>query len=66
MRFSTALKQYVKNIFDEGEISGKKANPLTVSLEIRSEKDENGNHIFTPDDWITAQQVRNLFLQTST
>lgn len=61
VRFSPAIKQYVKNIFDEGEKTGKKANPITVSLQIRNEKDENGNHVFVPNDWISARQVRSLF-----
>ncbi|XP_062575515.1 uncharacterized protein LOC134237441 [Saccostrea cucullata] len=63
VRFSTAVKQFVKNIFDEGEKTGKKANPVTVSLQIRNERDENGNHVFCPNDWISAQQVRSLFAQ---
>ena len=31
VRFSTAIKQYVKNVFEEGEKSGKKSNPMSYT-----------------------------------
>lgn len=63
VRFSTDVKQFVRNIFEEGERSGKKANPVTVSSQIRNDRDEHGRHTFCPNDWISAQQVRSLFAQ---
>ena len=57
------MKQYVKSVFDEGEKAGRKANPVAVSFQIRKERDENGNRLFRPCDWISAQQVRSLFAQ---
>lgn len=63
VRFSLGVKKFVKDIFDDGEKTGKKANPVSVSLQIRNERDEYGNHIFSPNDWISSQQVRSLFAQ---
>lgn len=62
-RFSLGVKQFVKDIFDDGEKTGKKANPVSVSLLIRNERDEYGNRIFSSNDWISSQQVRSLFAQ---
>lgn len=36
---------------------------MSVSWQIRNERDEYGNHIFSPNDWISSQQVRSLFAQ---
>ena len=55
------MKNYLRNIFEEGERTNKKANPVTVSANIRNEKDENGNRLFPPNDWLTTQQVRSVF-----
>lgn len=38
--------------------NGKKASPVSVSLQIRNERDEYGN--FSPNDWI-SQKVRSLY-----
>lgn len=50
VRFSLGVKKFVKDIFDDGEKTGKKANPVSVSLQIRNERDKYGNHIFSPND----------------
>ncbi|XP_052083876.1 uncharacterized protein LOC127721237 [Mytilus californianus] len=61
VRFKASVKDYIKQIFDEGERTGKKANPLTVANKIRNEKNDAGGRLFAPDDWVSAQQVRGVF-----
>jgi hypothetical protein len=60
-RFSSKVKNYLSDIFQEGENNGKKLNPYTVSKMIRNEMDEEGAHLFLPSDWLTHQQVRGVF-----
>lgn len=44
-RFSSAVKKFLFEIFDEGEKTGRKANPYTVSKQMRSEKDSDGKRL---------------------
>ncbi|KXJ05912.1 hypothetical protein AC249_AIPGENE28663 [Exaiptasia diaphana] len=60
-----ALESYVKAYliekFQAGEISGTKADPLSVSREMKSKKDEKGELVFQPDEWKTAQTIKSFF-----
>ena len=60
-RFSNRVRDYLSNLFDEGETSGKKVSPYTVSKQMRNERDENGDRLFRPFEWLTHQQVRGFF-----
>lgn len=44
----------------------KKANPYSVSKNIRYEVDENGHRLFKPSEWLSQQQVRGLFANFAT
>jgi hypothetical protein len=60
-RFSEKLKNYLAALFRNGEETGKKPNPYTVSRQMRSETDEEGNRLFSPSEWLSPQQIRSFF-----
>ncbi|XP_061185307.1 uncharacterized protein LOC133193390 [Saccostrea echinata] len=60
-RFSSKVKKYLLEIYDEGEKTGRKANPYTVSRQMQSEKDFDGERLFSPSEWLTHQQIRGVF-----
>lgn len=47
-------------IFNEGEKTCRKANPYTVSKQMRSEKNPDGKKLFSPCEWLTHQQIRGV------
>ncbi|VDI38005.1 Hypothetical predicted protein [Mytilus galloprovincialis] len=61
VRFSDNVKSYLSNIFEEGERSGIKANPLTVVRNMRVARDENGNKRFTPKEYLELGQIASFF-----
>ena len=46
------VKAYLVEKFEAGERSGTKADPLSVSREMKFLKGDNGKLIFTPEEWI--------------
>ncbi|CAG2185678.1 unnamed protein product [Mytilus edulis] len=60
-RFSIAVKDYLLNLFMEGEQTGRKYTPTEASKKIRAVRDENGNRLFLPEEWLSSQQVQGLF-----
>jgi len=54
------VKLYLRDVFLEGEDSGKKANPVTVASNLRTKRlSETGAKIkqFSKEEWLTSQQV---------
>ncbi|VDI02012.1 Hypothetical predicted protein, partial [Mytilus galloprovincialis] len=60
-RFTIAVKDYLLNLFMEGEQTGPKYTPTEASKKIRAVRDENGNRFFSPEEWLSSQQVQGLF-----
>ncbi|KXJ04326.1 hypothetical protein AC249_AIPGENE12719, partial [Exaiptasia diaphana] len=60
-RIGDKVKAYLIEKFQAGEISGTKADPLSVSREMKSKKDEKGELVFQPDEWKTAQTIKSFF-----
>eukprot|EP00105_Crassostrea_gigas_P007176 XP_011421337.1 PREDICTED: uncharacterized protein LOC105323967 [Crassostrea gigas] len=60
-RFSLNVKEYVKKIFESCEKTGKRPNYAALSGELQKACDENGQRLFRPFEWLTANQLRNLF-----
>ena len=54
-------KDYLKAIFDIGEQTGKKANPSNVSKGLRTAKDNDGQRLFTSDEFLTTKQIASFF-----
>ncbi len=49
-RFGEKVKGYLIEKFQAGETSGNKADPQTVSREMKFKKDANGELFFQPDE----------------
>ena len=47
--------------FEDGEKSGNKADPMSVSREMKTKRDGNGRLLFQPNEWKTAQQIKSFF-----
>ena len=59
--FSSKQKDYLNAIFDIGEQSGKKANPSNVSQAMRAAKDNDGQRLFSSDEFLTTKQIASFF-----
>ena len=59
------MKAYLIEKYESGEWSGNKADPLSVSREMRYKKDEDGKLIVGISDWETAQQIKSFFSRYS-
>ena len=61
-RFTKKVKDFVCQMFEEGENTGHKYTPVQASKKIRAARDENGNRIFSTEDWLSSQQVHRTLL----
>ncbi len=52
---------YIQAIFDIGKKTKEKANATTVSQDMRTATDDDGNLLFSEKDWLQPNQVKNLF-----
>lgn len=52
-------------MFQEGERKGHRYTPVEASRKVRSARDENGNRVFSPEEWLSSQQVQGLFCRLS-
>lgn len=52
-------------MFQEGERKGHRYTPVEASRKKRSARDENGNRFFSPEEWLSSQQVQRLFCRLS-
>ena len=59
------VKAYLEQKFDAGSVSGLKADPIQVSNEMKFVKDKNGNLLFGPEEWRTAQQISSFLSRIS-
>ncbi|XP_062579728.1 uncharacterized protein LOC134241721 [Saccostrea cucullata] len=60
-RFSPAVKDFLFNLYTEGERTGQKYSPTDASKLIRCARDQNGVRTFHTDDWLSTQQIQGLF-----
>ncbi len=59
------VKAYLVEKFIAGERSGTKADPLSVSREMKFLKGDNGKLIFTPEEWKAQQSIKSFFSRYS-
>lgn len=64
-RFSKKVKEFLTKMFQEVERKGHRYTPVEASRIIRSARDENGNRVFSPEEWLSSQQVQGLFCRLS-
>lgn len=60
-RFSSKVKEYLKEIFIDCETSGKRPNFEKLAEELKTIRSDSGLKLFPVDDWLTPPQIRSLF-----
>ena len=60
-RFSEKQKEFLDEIFEEGERTGVKANPDTVALTMRKARNDQNERLFRVSEFLTSQQVASYF-----
>ena len=60
-RFNEKQKNYVTTKFNIGETTGCKANPADVAKAMMTTRDDNGDRMFTSEEFLTTQQVSSFF-----
>ena len=60
-RFNESQKRYLKEIFDLGEKTGRKADPNQVSKSMRKARKEDGSPLFSAEEYMTTQQISSFF-----
>ena len=63
-RFNDTQLAYLQETFDNGKKSGRKADPVSVSQEMRS-ANVNKRRLFTYEELLTPQQIAGFFSRTS-
>ena len=64
-RLTKKVKDFVCQMFEEGENTCHKYTCVQASKKIKATRDENGNTIFSPEEWLSSQQVQGLFCRLS-
>lgn len=64
-RFTEKQKAYLEKKFNEGEKMGVKANPESVSKEMRHLRDHSGKRVFTVEEFLRPQQISSFFSRTA-
>lgn len=59
--FNDRQKEFLNEIFEEGERTGIKANPDTVAKTMRRARNENNERVFQVSEFLTSQQVASYF-----
>ena len=62
---SEKVRQYLISKFDIGEQSGRKEDPRQVSQVMRKAKGENGERLFSQEEWLTKAQIQGFFSRLS-
>jgi hypothetical protein len=66
-RFSKHQKDFLCQIFLQGEETGKKAHPSEVSSQMRSMRSADGKKkMFSQSEWLTVQQITSYFSRLNT
>ncbi|CAB3985747.1 PREDICTED: uncharacterized protein LOC107336424 [Paramuricea clavata] len=60
-RFNEKQKNYMTTKFNIRETTGFKANPADVAKAMMTTKDDNGDRMFTSEEFVTTQQVSSYF-----
>lgn len=60
-RFTENVKVYLTMRFDDGEKTGRKADPTQVAADMRTARDIEGTRKFNRSEWLTKTQVQGFF-----
>ena len=64
-RFAEKVKSFLKDRFDAGTQSGRKADPAKVAADMRKVRNSDGTRRFNRDEWLTKGQVQSFFSRLS-
>ena len=59
--FSEKQKEFLDEIFKEGERTGVKANPDTIALTMRKARNDQNERLFRVSEFLTSQKVTSYF-----
>ena len=60
-RLTESQKQYLTEVFQNGERTGRKADPCNVSKSMRKARNADGSSKFDTSSYLTSQQVASFF-----
>ncbi|CAG2244350.1 unnamed protein product [Mytilus edulis] len=60
-RFSTRVKSYLSDVFQAGNISGKKVNSSDISKLMKCSRNEDGERRFCREECLTTSQINSYF-----
>ena len=60
-RFPDKVRNYRQEKFNIGNVTGHKADPVQVSIDMRCARDEQGRRLFAASECLQTQQIRSFF-----
>ena len=66
VHFTTKVRQFLRDVFLQGEGSGNKATAEDVAARMRSMRTAEGTKEFTKDEWLTSTQISRYFSRLAT
>ena len=61
VHFTTKVRQFLREVFLQGEDTGNKAAAEDVAARMRSVRTAEGTKVFTKDEWLTSTQISGYF-----
>ena len=61
VHFTTKVRQFLREVFLQGEDTGNKAVAEDVAARMRSVRAAEGTKVFTKDEWLTSTQISGYF-----
>ena len=61
VHFITKVRQFLREVFPQGEDTGNKATAEDVAARMRSMRTAEGTKAFTQDEWLTSTQISRYF-----
>ena len=66
VHFTTKVRQFLREVFLQGEATGNKATAEDVAARMRSMRTAEGTKVFTKDEWLISTQISRYFSRLAT
>ena len=66
VHFTTKVRQFLREVFLQGEATGNKATAEDVAARMRSMRTAEGTKVFTKDEWLISIQISTYFSRLAT
>ena len=66
VHFTTKVRQFLREVFLQGEDAGNKATAEEVAARMRSMRTAEGTKVFTKDEWLKSTQISRYFSRLAT